>query len=238
MSAKVSASDPGFNSPVGYGAFAVSLLLHGLIFADYGGQPSAISAQPIQSVTRLSFLAPPPEPVVVPEVIKQVVPEPKPEMQEIKPVRKEEHKVVKNKAKEMVVEPVQEVVQEQIIQPEPVAVVAQAVAVAAAVQPQVDEGLIKRETERYLTEVMAHIEKHKWYPKAARRRGVEGEVHVRFVLHHDGSTEGLTVESGPSMLVAAARKAVEKAMPMPSPPAGVHCPLECEFRMRFNLKAS
>ncbi len=224
-----------------YGAFAVSLLLHGLIFADYGGQVAAMSPQPIQSVTRLSFLAPPPEAVVVPEVIEPVIPELQPETLEIKPVEKVEHKVVKKKAKEMVVEPVQavvqEVLQEQLIQPDPVAVVAQAVAVSA-VQPQVDEGLIKRETERYLTEVMAHIEKHKWYPKAARRRGVEGEVHVRFVLHHDGSTEGLRVESGPSMLVAAARKAVEKAMPMPSPPAGVHCPLECEFRMRFNLNAS
>ncbi len=227
------------SNPIRFATVTVSLLLHGWIFADSGGQPSAVSLQAVQTVTRLSFLAPAPEPVVIPEVAPEVIPEPKEETPEIKPVRKVKHNVVKKKAREMVTEAIQEVVvQEQVIQPEPVAVVAQAVAVATAQKPQVDEGLIKRETERYLTDVMAHIEKHKWYPKAARRRGLEGEVHVRFVLHHDGSAQNLSVENAPSVLLAAARKAVEKAIPMPSPPAGVHCPLECEFRMRFNLNAS
>ena len=222
----------GSNS-IRYGAVALSLLLHGLLFLNFGGAPAGIQ-QPVESVTRLSFLAPAPEPAVVPEVMPEVLPEKKPEKKQLKPVPKPVKKVAKKK----VAKPVEKVVQEQVSKPEPVVAAAAAPSLAAASAPQIDEGLIKRETERYLTEVMAHIEQHKWYPKAARRRGIEGEVHISFKLLPDGSTHQLVVEDGPTMLVSAARKAVEKAMPMPLPPATIDCPLECEFRMRFNLNAS
>lgn len=227
----------GFESHVvRYGTILFSLLLHGMLFANYDGAPAGIK-QPIESVTRLSFLAPAPTPAVVPEVI----PEKPPEKKKVKPVPKPVKRVVKKKVRKKVVKPVpvQEVVQEQVTEPEPVVMAAAPVLpAAAAVVPQIDEGLIKRETERYLTEVMAHIEQHKWYPKAARRRGIEGEVFVRFTLQPDGTAQQLIVENGPSVLLAAAKKAVEKAIPMPMPPKSIHCPLECEFRMAFNLNAS
>lgn len=222
------------NHIVRYGAVVISLLLHGVLFASYGGAPAGVK-QPVESVTRLSFLAPAPTPAVVPEVI----PEKPPEKKKVKPLPEPVKKVVKKKrVLKKVVKPVDEVVQEQVSEPEPVLMATPAVATAAAVTPQIDQGLIRRERERYLTEVMAHIEQHKWYPKAARRRGIEGEVHVSFKLLPDGSTHQLVVEDGPDILLAAARKAVEKAMPMPLPPATIACPLECEFRMRFNLNAS
>jgi len=222
----------GFESQIiRYGTILFSLLLHGVLFASYGGPPAGVK-QPVQSVTRLSFLAPTPTPAVVPEV----VPEKPPEKKKVKPVTDPVKKVVKKKVRKKVFKPVQEVVQEKISEPEPV--VMAAAPVAATAVPQIDEGLIKRETERYLTEVMAHIEQHKWYPKAARRRGIEGEVHVRFTLQPDGTAKQLVVENGPSVLLAAARKAVEKAVPMPMPPKSIHCPIECEFRMAFNLNAS
>ena len=215
-----------------YGAITLSLLLHGLLFASYGGAPSATAQQPTESITRLSFLAPTSKPVAAPDV----VPEVKPKKPKVKPKAKPVHKLAKKKTPKIVPEPVKEVVEQQVS--EPLAVAAQEPAAASAAIPQIDEGLIKRETERYLTEVMAHIEQHKWYPKAARRRGIEGEVNVSFTLLPDGSAYQLVVENGPSLLVAAAKKAVERATPMPQPPANIHCPLECQFRMRFNLKTS
>ena len=218
---------------VRYGAIGLSLLLHGALFASFGGAPAGVVQPPTQSVTRLSFLTPAVEPVVTPEV----VPEIRPEKKIVKPTPEPVKKVVKKKVRKKIAEPVKEVVQQPISEPQPVAV-AQPMAVAAVATPQIDEGLIMRETQRYLTEVMAHIEQHKWYPKAARRRGIEGEVHISFKLLPDGSTYQLVVEDGPTLLLAAARKAVEKAMPMPTPPAMIDCPLECEFRMRFNLNAS
>lgn len=209
------------------GAITASILIHGLLFVGYGGAISAPSSESVNtSVTRMSFLAPAPVPDAVPDQ-PQEKPEPK------KVVAKKE-KVVKR------VEAVREVAE---VEPEPVeskpdAQPMQQAAASSEAVPQINEGVVQRETERYLSNVMAHIEQHKWYPKAARRRGIEGEVNVRFTLLPDGSANGVTVENGPTILIAAARKAVEKATPMPKPPENIHCPLECEFRMRFSLNAT
>ncbi|MDT8376825.1 MAG: TonB family protein, partial [Mariprofundaceae bacterium] len=184
------------------------------------------SESPSTSVTRLSFPAPAPMPAEMPqepqkaeepekEVVKEV-PEKPPEL--ARKVIKKKKEVVKAKPE---VKPMQ-----------------QAASAHAESTPQINEGVIQRETERYLSSVMAHIEKHKWYPKAARRRGIEGEISVRFMLLPDGSAVGVVAENGPPLLVSAARQAVETAVPLPKPPATVHCPLECEFRMRFSLNAS
>jgi len=226
-----------------YAAIALSLVLHGLLVASYGGNPASQSKVENQSVTRLSFLTPEAVPLKAPEV----VPEIKPEKPKVKPRPEPVREVVKKNVVKKAAEPVREVVEavlhevveEVVTQPEPVAVaVAHTATVAEPAEQQIDEGLIKRETEHYLTAVMAHIERHKWYPKAARRRGIEGEVNVSFTLFPDGSARQLVVENGPSLLLAAARKAVEEAIPMPTPPASIHCPLECQFRMQFNLKTS
>jgi protein TonB len=210
------------------GAITASILIHGLLFVGYGGSVSAPSSEPVNtSVTRLSFLAPAPVPDAVPDQ-PQEKPEPK--------------KVVAKKEK--VVKPIEAVREVAEAEPEPVESkpdtqpMQQMASASSDALPQVNEGIIQRETERYLSNVMAHIEQHKWYPKAARRRGIEGEVHVRFTLHPDGSARELTVENGSSVLLIAARKAVEKATPMPKPPKNIHCPLECEFRMRFSLNAT
>ena len=210
------------------GAITASILIHALLFVGYGGSISALSSELMNtSVTRLSFLAPAPVPDAVPDQ-PQNKPEPK------KPVAKKE-KVIKP------VEAVREIAKaesEQVESKPETQSMQQAASAPSESAPQINEGVIQRETEQYLSNVMAHIEQHKWYPKAARRRGIEGEVSVRFTLLPDGSAKALIVENGHEMLVAAARKAVEKAIPMPKPPAKIHCPLECEFRMRFSLNAT
>ena len=200
------------------GALGASLLLHGVWFVQAGGesgvqQPLAKPQQP--SVTRLSFTAP------QREVVKQEV-QP---VQEKVVAKKEKAKPVKRVEPKVEQEPPQ---QEQLL----------SMPTTAAAAPMLDEGLIEQERQRYLAEVMAHIERFKRYPRTARRRGVTGELHVRFMLMPDGSVTGLTVRNGPEVLIAAARESVEKAVPMPAPPKKVHCPMECEFRMRFNLNAS
>ncbi|ATX82356.1 outer membrane transport energization protein TonB [Mariprofundus ferrinatatus] len=208
-------------------AVTLSLLLHGLLFIGFGGVTSAPAPDPINpSVTRLSFLTHAPEPAPVPERIQE-----KPERVEAKKIEKVKRPEAKKVAK---VKP-QEAKQEA--QPE-TAVLQQAVAEASQAAPQINEGVIQLEKERYLADVMARIEEHKWYPKAARRRGIEGEVNVRFVLFPDGSARQLMVDNGPLLLLSAAKEAVERAVPLPKPPSNVHCPLECEFRMRFRLDAT
>ena len=198
------------------GAITLSFLVHGALFVSFGG---SISASPSditsESVTRLTFQQPAP----IPEEVEQ-----KPEEPIEEPPKK--------------IEKVEEVVQKEPVKREPPKVEPQVQQLASAPTdniPQIKEGIIRWERERYLSDVLAHIEHHKWYPKIARRMGVEGEVMVRFVLHADGSAQDLHIENGPETLMAAARKAVERSMPMPLPPEKVDCPIECEFRMRFSL---
>jgi len=205
------------------GAVALSMLLHGLFFIGAGGSISATMPEmPSTSVTRLSFQAPAPLPDVLPDQPQELVKEEKKRVEKVVERAKALKKVAKATPEE--IKPVAESHPMQ-----------QQAAAAPDSAPQLHEGAIQREKDRYLSDVMAHIEQHKWYPKAARRRGLEGEITVRFILLPDGSAENVLVENGPELLMAAARKAVEKATPMPTPPAKIHCPLKCEFRMRFSL---
>jgi len=201
------------------GAITLSFLAHAVLFVSFGG---ALSASPSdmtsESVTRLSFLQPAPIPEEVEEQPEEPIEEPPKKIEKVK-----------------------EVVQKQPEKREPPKVEQQVQQVASASMdniPQINEGIIRWEQERYLSDVMAHIEHNKWYPKIARRMGVEGEVKVRFVLNADGSAQDLHIENGPETLMAAARKTVERSMPLPRPPEKVDCPIECEFLMRFSLSGT
>jgi len=207
-----------------YASISFSLLLHGMFFVQFGGKPAVMMEQATPSVTRMSFLAPSAKPQPVKEASEEKKETKK--ISEIKPIKK------------VAVEKKSDATQQESKKVEPKPEMTPAQASASTNKTQLNEGLLQKETERYLTEVMAHIEKHKWYPKAARRRGIEGEVRVSFTLLPDGSAQKIVVENAPPILLTAARKAVEKAVPMPKPPAAIHCPLPCEFRMRFSLNAT
>jgi len=206
------------------GALSFSLLVHGMLFITAGGSLSAPAPESrSDAVTRLSFLTPTPIPEVVQEQRKKVV--------ETKKVIKSKEVVKRDESKPEIVEAEQEEVSQEM-EPQ---VMQQVAASSTDVDQQLKEGVLQRDRERYLSSVMAHLEKHKWYPKAARRRGVEGEVNVSFVLLPDGLARDVVVDGAPSVLLAAAKEAVKKALPLPTPPASIHCPLACEFRMQFSL---
>ena len=223
-------------------AVAVSVALHAIWFVQSGGVPGAKQTDmPVPTtVTRLTFAAPEPvarpEPVALQEEVMEPLPKPEPVVKKPKPVKKKQP-VLKAKRK---TKPVTEKIDKPSVPVEPVQVAsapaAASPAAMAPADPAIDEGLIERERQRYLANLMAHIEKHKWYPKSARRRRIEGMVHVDFTLFADGSTSDISVKNAAPVLLAAARDAVAKAVPMPPPPAVIDCPMKCEFKMSFNLK--
>ncbi|WJW75355.1 TonB family protein [Thiohalobacter sp. IOR34] len=88
----------------------------------------------------------------------------------------------------------------------------------------------------YLARLLAHIERHKFYPRAARRRALEGEVEVSFELLADGRVRDLQLTGGARLLRNAARQAVQEALPLPRPPAAMRLPRRVEYRMRFELR--
>lgn len=203
-------------------ALALSFLAHGFLFVSFGGALSASHADTTStSVTRLSFLQPVPLPEAVQEQPEEVIEEPPKKIEKV----------------EKVVEKIPEKKPEKRDPPNVEPQVQQVAASPADTAPQINKGIIRWKRERYLSDVLTHIEHHKWYPKIARRMGIEGAVNVRFMIHANGSAHDIFIENGPETLMAAARKAVERSLPLPHPPAKVDCPIECEFRMRFSLNS-
>lgn len=89
--------------------------------------------------------------------------------------------------------------------------------------------------ETYLQQLLAHIDSHKFYPRSARRRGLEGEIEVSFILLEDGSIRTLRVIGGSRELRKAAERAVLTARPMPIPPAATGQGEQVSFSMVFRL---
>ncbi len=90
----------------------------------------------------------------------------------------------------------------------------------------------------FLAKVRQRIDRYKNYPYAARRRLETGRVTVRFVIHPDGTIDGLQViqRSASSLLDEAALKAVRDAAPFPGFPRDVLAhPLAVEIGLVFEL---
>ncbi len=226
-------------------AITVSLVLHAVVLWQYGGAASTSHVmQPIRqvSVTRLNLIAPAikpndaasvpnPEPLPEPKQPPKkepVQPKPKPVKQKPvvkkvlppKPVSRSQASQERTKKNSKVPSKTQHQQAAQQTRPSP---------------PAIDKGLIAEARQRYLAKVMAHIEAHKFYPSTARRRGIQGNVHVSFLLLADGSSKQIITNGSSRILQGAAKKAVIKAIPMPKPPSLIHCPMHCEFAMRYAL---
>ena len=91
--------------------------------------------------------------------------------------------------------------------------------------------------ESYLARLLAHIDSHKFYPRVARRRGQEGDVHVKFYLLQDGGIRALDISGGNRQLREAAERAVQAALPLPQPPASINLQEHVSFSMQYRLKS-
>ena len=90
--------------------------------------------------------------------------------------------------------------------------------------------------ESYLARLLAHIDSHKFYPRGARRRGQEGDVHVKFYLLQDGGIRALDISGGNRQLREAAERAVQAALPLPQPPQSINLQEQVSFSMQYRLK--
>jgi protein TonB len=193
-------------------ALTLSVFLHAALFINFTNASLGSKSQAPKYDTKVSlnFL---PTPKTQPQqVVKEVTP-PRPLVKK-KPAKK----IVKPKKK---VEPL---VQEQAV----------AQTVSKDIQRQVTENstVVK---QRYLSKLLTIIEGNKYYPSVARRRGIEGDIHVSFMLKEDGYVNGLDASGGPSLLRRAAKKAVTKSLPLPTKPGEVEYPMHVSYAMQFKL---
>ena len=89
--------------------------------------------------------------------------------------------------------------------------------------------------QHYLATLMAHIESHKYYPRTARQRRMEGQTTVQFTLLASGEICEINISNGPKLLRIASKAALQKALPLPKPPSTIDYPLPIQFDMEYRL---
>lgn len=101
--------------------------------------------------------------------------------------------------------------------------------------PGIGDGVAGLPAE-YLSALHAAIERHKRYPPQARRRGLEGQVRVRFTVERDGSIRGVEVagSSGHGLLDEAAADTLRRVRSLPPLPERLSS-LRLELPMIYRL---
>lgn len=225
------------------GAIAASLLLHGALLVQLGSHAGAESEQPPQknTVTHLRFRAvsatlSQPQPVAQPRQAVEANVAPSSPVPAVP--QKKKPKALR------VVPPVPQAVvdeQEQVEELVPPAPPPESVASAAVPPPtaggdlQAEALLLEQQRNEYLRRLMGHIESHKFYPLAARRRGLQAVVKISFELLADGQIRDLQVSEGHKLLRSAAAEAVARSLPLPRPPQAVVTPMALNFAMAYQL---
>jgi protein TonB len=113
--------------------------------------------------------------------------------------------------------------------PETAELIEEQIAASEYVKAPVDKPALARvalenERESYLLRLLAHIDNHKFYPRTARRRGMEGEIQVAFYLHTDGSISDLQITGGSKARCCARRQNRQYSVPCPCPRRRSQCP--------------
>ncbi|EKF19519.1 energy transducer TonB [Nitratireductor pacificus] len=87
---------------------------------------------------------------------------------------------------------------------------------------------------RWRSRLMAHLERRKRYPAAARARREQGTVYVRFRIDDAGTVQAVSLarSSGHPALDEAVLSLVRRASPVPAPPPGVNRTITVPVRFR------
>jgi protein TonB len=220
-------------------AAVLSLTVHATaaVYLGHYNAPSAEQPQSTDSVMRISLaptraVEPQPEPKPIPPPRPEPEPEPPPPVKnpvpEIKPVRKPLPKPVIKPVPTSIEEPeTKEPIEEQTA--------SSSYTEAPMDKPALDQVVLENERESYLLRMLAHIDSHKFYPRKARQRGMEGKINIVFYLHADGSISDLQVSGGSRLLRRAARQAVQQALSLPRPPESFHLQEQVRFGMVYRL---
>lgn len=210
-------------------AILLSLLLHGLLVWQQDTRLySHDGKEPRQTgITRLTFrtLPRPTPPAPVPESVPEVKPSVKPrplttQTEQPRALRKPDRPkraIRPTPAPQIAAQPKHE---------------AQAPQTPAAGEPHISQ----QARSNYLGSLVAHIETYKFYPRAARQRGIQGVIQVSFRLQANGGITDIQIEDGHMLLRNATEQALQRAQPLPKPPPGMELPLLVSYGMEYRLR--
>lgn len=186
-------------------------------------QAMPVELPPAAMLIELEPLAAAPKPTPPPPPVQPQEPEPQPKLTEA-PKPKLAIAPPKPKPKPRPPKPVepkpQLKPQDQPPQDSPPAPVAAADAKPAAAQ-QAAVSAPSKATRSWQSQLLSHLARYKRYPEDARRRGIEGQVRLRFVLDGKGQvlSYALAERSGSASLDRATLEMIRRAQPLPAPPA-------------------
>lgn len=218
-------------------AAVISIAVHATaaVYLEHYAAPLASQPQSAARVLQISLApatpaAPQPEPPPIPET--------RPEPEQLPPLPEPPPKpeVKREPLPEPIIEPrpaSSEVV--EIAEPVEEQVAASAYPEAPIEKPALTQVVLENERESYLLQLLAHIDSHKFYPRSARRRGMEGEIQVTFYLLRDGSISGLQIKGGSKLLRKAAKQAVQQSLSLPPPPESMRLQEQIRFGMVYRL---
>ena len=88
----------------------------------------------------------------------------------------------------------------------------------------------------YFSLLQARIESCKYYPRSARKQGIEGNVDISFRLLKGGEVRDISTSGAHRLLNHAASQAIKKSLPFPAPPDSIVLPKTIHFSMHYDLK--
>jgi protein TonB len=219
-------NDPGARKRWG-GSFLTVLGLHlgvAAVAATWAVPLIAPEAPP--PAVLIDMVPTPPAPTKPAEVVPEVKPKELPVLEKAevvlhKPKPKPKPKIEKRK------------------EPDPIKVPDTRPTPAAPVRAQTPVESRPAPSPNYLSQLYAHLERHKRYPAAAQRRRQTGTVYLRFTIDKEGNVLSSQIErsSGVPSLDKEVAAMIQRADPVPPLPADMHEDrLTLIVPVRFNLK--
>jgi protein TonB len=88
---------------------------------------------------------------------------------------------------------------------------------------------------KFLARVRAKINKHKSYPRIAKKRGMQGSIKVKFTILRSGKVGHISVD-GPKVFRNSARGAVKSAFPINAKKAPISLPMSVNITLRYQIR--
>jgi protein TonB len=231
-------------------AFGVSLAFHSLmalfallILNAFHTSPIKAFALPIKHITIVSLSQPskilsPPTELAQPPKQKPIPETPKPKMAEpLKPTPPIAAKpLLSTPQVQPVATPVPEVTAQPVVETKPTISTATVQSPAQSPTKSVPKVDLSAEKNSFFASLRSTIQRHLRYPTAARRRGMEGDVNVRFTLTDAGVIKNISVRQGENIFHDSAKLAVASASGVKIPETlRDSLPIEIELTLEFTL---
>jgi periplasmic protein TonB len=160
------------------------------------------------------------------KVVQKSKPKPKPIVKEI--VKKEPIEKPKEIIEEVVQEEqetIEEVVQEEVVDDQ-------------EMQRQIEQMMVAKEQEldHFTKHLIKKINDNKRYPMSARRRGIEGDVDVKFMVMANGGVSSIKVLKGKKIFKRSTYEAIENSFPVDVSNTILEFPQEFQIKLVYLLK--